>query len=627
MTVSARILLRHLAFTGPDVVECRLDFDAGLNLLFGASNTGKSFTGKVLDFMLGSSRPLPEIPEREGYDRAWLGMTMPSDDNVTLTRALVGAAFELHSGLVSSSIAGRNVRSLSARHDHTNEDNISQFLLKEIGLADKQIAIDANGKKRSLSFRDLTKHCIVDETTIQSEGSPVESGQYTTATAERSVFKLLLTGVDDSAVVPIVDKRVFKTQTSAKLEVFDEIITGLDERIAADYPDADDLGQQSEKLEETFKRSQQEFVIAQTSIREGLARKRELVALITQAQTRRGEIELNLARFQQLNQVYASDIARLEAVEEAGFLLMLGSDKDCPLCGAPPEAQRHDHGLSGIDEARQAALVEIDKIAKQKSALTETVTDLRAERTIVDATLEKLSADLTTTERGLEQLTPSATLSRQRVDELSAIRDRVNKGLSLLAQRLSLQTRREELAALKPASKADKPRLGVSSTTAHAFAQTVSKVLEEWQFPGKRHVSFDEVTYDLKIDGKQRRDNGKGVRAITHAAFKVALLMFCRERGLPHPGFLVLDTPLLTYRDPIRSKAGPLSADEQELRNTSVRDFFFEHLASLKDSAEFIIIENIDPPPGIEKLARTEVFTGDPQSGRPGLFPMSATQP
>jgi hypothetical protein len=84
-------------------------------------------------------------------------------------------------------------------------------------------------------------------------------------------------------------------------------------------------------------------------------------------------------------------------------------------------------------------------------------------------------------------------------------------------------------------------------------------------------VSFDEGTYDLRIDGKNRRDNGKGVRAITHAAFKVALLMFCRERGLPHPGLLVLDTPMLTYRDPLRSREGPLGADEQAIRNTSLK--------------------------------------------------------
>ena len=135
----------------------------------------------------------------------------------------------------------------------------------------------------------------------------------------------------------------------------------------------------------------------------------------------------------------------------------------------------------------------------------------------------------------------------------------------------------------------------------HDFAQTVSRVLTEWWFPGQRHVSFDEATYDLRIDGKPRRDNGKGVRAITHAAFKVALLMFCRERGLPHPGFLMLDTPLLTYRDPLDSAAGPLSADEQAIKSTSLKDYFFAHLSSLGALGQIIVVETWNCPPASPK--------------------------
>ncbi len=111
----------------------------------------------------------------------------------------------------------------------------------------------------------------------------------------------------------------------------------------------------------------------------------------------------------------------------------------------------------------------------------------------------------------------------------------------------------------------------------HDFAQVVSSVLEEWQFPGNRHVSFDEGSCDLLIDGKHRRDNGKGVRAVTHAAFKVALLIFCHDRNIPHPGFLVLDTPLLTYRDPIKSNE-PLSEDEQALKEHVIEGIFLRTL-------------------------------------------------
>jgi hypothetical protein len=616
-----RMAINGLSFTGPNRPLANVDFDLGLNLIFGASNTGKSFMVKVLDFMLGSSRPLPEISERDGYDRAWLALSLPTQGDVTLTRALAGGAFELHAGHVQSAMPGKNVRALSARHDHSNDDNVSQLLLNELGFGNKFIAVDANGKKRSLSFRDVIRFCLVDETIIQSETSPVEAGQYTTVTAERSAFKLLLTGVDDSAVVPVVNKNVFKTQTNAKLEILDEMIASIDENITADFPDVEGLTEQDEKLTRTFAAAQEEAQLRQDNIRAQLNRKRDAAQKLAITQQRLTEVVANLARFAQLDEVYSSDVQRLEAVEEAGFLLLLGSDKDCPLCGAAPAAQRHDHGIADIEKIRAASAVEIEKIVSLRASLEETVQSLAVEYETLTADFAAQNAELDIANEEIHRLSPEAREKQQFLNELTAVRDHVKRGLGLLAQKQTLMDRRAELANIKPASKSDKPRLGVSSTVAYDFAQTVSEVLHEWQFPGQRHVAFDEATYDLRIDGKHRRDNGKGVRAVTHAAFKVALLIFCRERGLPHPGFLVLDTPLLTYRDPIRSKKGPLAADEQELSNTSLRDFFFEHLASLSAFAEFIVVENIDPPSGIEKLGHTQVFTSDPTAGRFGLFP------
>ena len=625
MTAFGPMAIRGLSLTGPNRPLVDVTFDRSLNLLFGASNTGKSFLVKVLDFMLASSRPLPQIGERDGYDRAWLALTLPNQGDVTFSRALAGGAFELYSGHVSSAVGGQSARALSARHDHSNDDNVSQLLLNELGFGNKMIAVDANGKKRGLSFRDIIRFALVDETTIQSETSPAEAGQYTTATAERSVFKLLLTGVDDSAVVPVVNKAVFKTQTNAKLEIIDEMIATIDEKITADFPDVDGLADQDRKLAATFEAAQTEAQIAQDSIRALLDRKRDAAGKVAKIQQRLTEVALNLTRFAQLEEVYSSDVQRLEAVEEAGFLLLLGSDKDCPLCGAAPDAQRHDHGIADIERIRAASVVEIEKIARHRASLGETVSELYAERETLTANFFDQTNALDDADEEIRRLDPEARDKQQYLAELTAVRDHVKLGLSLLAQRQSLVDKRDELASIKPASKSDKPRLGVSSTTAHEFAQTVSHVLEEWQFPGKRHVAFDETTYDLRIDGKHRRDNGKGVRAVTHAAFKVALLIFCRERGLPHPGFLVLDTPLLTYRDPIRSKEGALAADEEELRNSSLRDFFFEHLAGLSSFAEFIVVENIDPPSGIDKLGKTQVFTAVPGSGRFGLFPRSST--
>ena len=620
--MTAGITLAHLAFSGPDVEVVDLTFVSGLNLLFDASNTGKSFALKAIDFALGASRPLPDIEQRRPYDRLWLALNS-GGNALTLARAIVGGGFQLYSGHVDKPGVDGDPKVLGYRNDANDQNNVSQFLLREIGLLNKHVATNASGKKRPLSFRDVARFCVVDETSIQSEESPVLSGQHVNGPVERSVFKLLVTGIDDSALVEVVDRQTFRTSTAAKVEVVTEMIETLEAELEADYPDMADLRGQEDRLEQTFTAAQADVDAMQGLIRSLLADKRDIGLDFARMDRRLGEVELNLARFVQLHQIYQSDIERLEALEEAGFLLALGGDRDCPLCGASPEAQRHEHGSGDIERVRAASTVEIAKIKQQQLDLTQTVQQLYAERVTLAEELPKLATRLEETEGELARLSPKAGAARRNVTEIMTVRDRVKRGISLAEQRDSLRARLQALGAIKPASTADRPKLGVTSTVAHDFVQTVSEVLTAWHFPGARHVSFDEATYDLKIDGKLRRDNGKGVRAITHAAFKVALLLFCRERNLPHPGFLVLDTPLLTYRDPITSRYGELSGDEREMSNTALKQHFFDHLSAQSSLGQFIILENIDPPEDIDTLGHLEVFYGDQGGSRPGLFPIA----
>jgi hypothetical protein len=619
-----RISLDGLTFTGADHPPVGVSFKDGLNVLFGASNTGKTFTVKSIDFMLGGKGPLPDISERIGYEQAWMGLNLPTAGDVTLMRALAGGAYELYPGHTTApNPAAKANRKLSARNDATNTENVSQFLLSELHLTGKEIAFDVNGKKRALSFRDLVRFCLVDEVAIQSESSPIESGQVISTTAERSVFKLLLAGQDDNAVVTVLDRKSFKTSTTAKQEVLDDLLNNIDSELTADFPDADGLAEQNKNLESSWERAQHEANLAQQSIREKLTKKSRLARLIFEREQRRAEIQINFGRFEQLADVYRSDIKRLEAIEEAGFVLSLAGDKPCPLCGASPEDQHNSHGIADIKKAKDAANVEIEKIGKQQGDLDLTIEQMGTEGLQIEKSLEELEGELATLEAELGDLAPTAQASRQRLDEVMSVRDHVRRGLELLEQRASLTKRKDELSALKPTSKADRPQLGIPGKVIHDFAQTVSGVLEKWQFPGNRHVSFDDSVYDLKIDGKNRRDNGKGVRAVTHSAFKVALLIFCRERNLPHPGFVVLDTPLLTYRDPIKSD-NPLEADEAALKNTSLKEFFFAHLSSIASLGQIIVVENVDLPKNIASLGNVDIFTGDPNNGRFGLFPYKA---
>ncbi|MDX2277291.1 MAG: hypothetical protein NW206_17740 [Hyphomonadaceae bacterium] len=130
-------MLQRLAFAGPKDAFSELGFGPGANLVYGASNTGKSLALKAIDFMLGSTRVLPDITERHKYDRVLLTLQLPASGQITLFRSIQGGPFTIVDGMADSIPDGVN-RTLSAKHDPKNSENLSNLLLTELGLAGKQ---------------------------------------------------------------------------------------------------------------------------------------------------------------------------------------------------------------------------------------------------------------------------------------------------------------------------------------------------------------------------------------------------------------------------------------------------------------------------------------------------------
>lgn len=614
-----------MVFTGAQRETAQLEFSDGLNLVYGASNTGKSFALKAIDFMLGGTEQLPDIKEREGYDKVLLGFTITGVNDFTLARAVNGGVYRLHVGLIKIDDPLAKVQILAPTAKTKNETSLPRFLLEHLGLFGKRLAKTVAGEKENLSFRDLAAMSLVDETSIQSERSPVDSelGKLT-QTKERSLFRLLVTGTDDSAIITVVDEKTFATSKAARIEVVQELLDRVDARIAADFSERTQLPLQFERLNESLNKIQSEYSAAQQSVRGLISEKRELTIEIPKIAQRSDEILVHLQRFSQLDLIYKSDIARLDSLEEAGFLFSSEHLHSCYVCGAPPEAQINSESES-LDAVRTAALAEIEKIENHRADLALTVNQLNTEFFEINNRLPLLEKRLANVENSIDLASPKIIEAKNSLDEILSARSHVHEGMLLLTQSEQYSQRLREYADLKKPSKEDRPNLAPPSLATHEFAQTVSKVLKAWEFPGDIAVSFDEKTYDLKIDGKLRINNGKGVRAVTHAAFKVALLVFCRERDLPHPGFVVLDTPLLTYRDPMKNlKAGQLAEDEKLIADSSLKTKFFQYLSSISSLGQFIILENIDPPEEITDIAHVETFFGASSVDRIGFFPRRA---
>lgn len=614
------IRLRHLTFTGPDTEPAELKFDEGLNIIYGASNTGKSFISKAILFMLGVSKSLPETEEIVTYDAAWLGLTLSDKRDITLYRATRGGHFRLYEGLVESASPDDGV-ALRQQHDSQRTDTVSHLLLNAMGLAGKRIVRDGNGVKDTLSIYLLSPYAVVSEGDIIAEKSPVlASGTPTERTFEQNLFKFLITGIDDSAAVTVPKSSERKVAKTAKIELVDEMIAQLDAELSEAPPTEKETEEQLERLDQSanglfaqLQDTQKKLDSLVIERRRAIDRRRELLE-------RADELDLTLQRFAKLRTVYSSDLQRLQSIEEGGYVLVAMAGMDCPVCGAPPEAQKHNHAAEEISMAHNAAAAEARKIEREQRELAPTITSLEAEAGSLSQAIAQLTIETERLDMSIQAARPHEASLRESYEMYASKRVEITKVLDLYQRRAKLVTRRAEIEAEPIRRAAKAPPVGPDSTTVFKFGETVKAVLTAWHFPNADKAQFDGETSDITVAGKRRAANGKGIRAILHAAFNVAVIVYCIENKLPHPGFLVLDTPLLTYREPMTSRHGELSEDETVLKATSLAEHFYKHLASLKNKVQFIVIENSDPPTAIRHLARIETFTGLEGNGRFGLL-------
>ena len=127
-------------------------------------------------------------------------------------------------------------------------------------------------------------------------------------------------------------------------------------------------------------------------------------------------------------------------------------------------------------------------------------------------------------------------------------------------------------------------------------------------------LAFDPERFDIVLGSRDRGSLGKGYRALTHAAFTIALMRYCRRKGIPHTGFVVLDTPL----NPLRGR------DEGSEGNVSdeIKNAFYRNLALNTTDDQVIVLENTEPPADIRALITYTHFTKNSLFGRYGFFPV-----
>ena len=208
------------------------------------------------------------------------------------------------------------------------------------------------------------RYLLVDETRMIDEKSMLLAHNPTVTSEDKGLIKFLLTGIDGSSIEQVRSSDELKAARDGKIELLSQMAGEL-RQIIDDTVDAEQVRsslalveEESENLQSTLSDRQEALDTLSSTIR-------DLDGEIQKLGSRMSELRILIVRFEELGSIYASDIERLQGLEEGGFLLQRFAGVNCPLCGAAPSDQTHDHGLAHVEDQRRAVAAEIAKIGAE----------------------------------------------------------------------------------------------------------------------------------------------------------------------------------------------------------------------------------------------------------------------
>ena len=138
------------------------------------------------------------------------------------------------------------------------------------------------------------------------------------------------------------------------------------------------------------------------------------------------------------------------------------------------------------------------------------------------------------------------------------------------------------------------------------ISEYVYDLLEEWHYPSLLTGIFSTKLMDIIVNGKDKRNRGKGYRAYLNTLFSISILKYLQNEGKYYPYFAIYDSPILSLKE------GALTDNEMK------KSLFLDLVLNYKDM-QIIVIENEIPDIDYSNINLIN-FTKDKENGRYGLL-------
>jgi chromosome segregation ATPase len=604
--------IESISVTGKGKPKAELTFKKGLNVVAGASDTGKSYIIKCFQYIFGSDIPPKNIDEASGYTTVEARIKVSDVEGFILKRELAANKPKIY--LTELDKNGNATGSFVLNPSHKGKQNLSVNFLEKLGLNDKYLVKGVQSlNTSSLTLRVLSKLFLVDETRIITESSPLGEGQRE-QTQEISLLKTLLTGTDDSVVKEMKQQQDNEGGVESR-------VRALEDYVSKKFADHEEVKSTSEKLdkelnelEESLLKAQEELTILVDANCELDGERLKIRSELSNLQENEKDNLILQSRFYLLIDKYNSDLERLEAGAEAASFIDLYEMINCPTCGQDFEKQKDAEELKLLMQSTEA---EIKKNKAKAKGLNDSITDLKQEVEVIKNQSHEKEIELNDISQIIE-----SNISEKFKDYQMAIRILNSKKNEFLKERIKVQNRDSllnEIGELRVQleNRIAKYEFPDFATELTELCKHISSILKRWSFPGHENITFDFKSRDLVIGNKPRSHFGKGYRAISYAAFSLGLMQYLSILGR-HPGFVILDSPLTTYR----AGDDDENNEEVQLKKNMVFAFYIDLCESFNDK-QIIVFENQEPDDDLKQKMTYYHFSKNKDIGRYGFFPLA----
>ena len=215
----SKFFIKSLIISGENKRTSTLDFDEGLNIIYGPSNTGKTYVLKCIDFVFGCKNKEP-IPSSSGYTLIKL-LIQTDNGQVSIEREI---------GNNKISVVSENPLIQSKTY---KKQDLGVALLGLIGIQGSPTIIkNSRYETVNLTWRSFMHSFVIDEEEVIQQQPILISKESTAKTVSLSALLYLISAPDASKINPIEDKKI---QEARKRAVEKYIAEEIDKLYAVSY--------------------------------------------------------------------------------------------------------------------------------------------------------------------------------------------------------------------------------------------------------------------------------------------------------------------------------------------------------------------------------------------------------